>query len=307
MSNLPATALLQSPLAMQALPCKPLLEEADFGRVCRLILGRAGIALGSNRRHMVHGRLMPRMHALGAPSFAAYLTVLESHPEHPEWEHFVNALTINTTSFFRERHHFRILADHVRHRTVPVSIWSCAAATGQEAYSIAMMLVETLGPRAAQARVLATDVNTHALAQARAGIYTLGEVGKLDAERRRRFFLRGSGTQANQARVKAQLQSRVQFAPLNLVAPNWPKMGPFDAIFCRNLMIYFNRDGQQALLRRLAPLLKPDGLLFAGHSENFSYFQHPFALRGQSVYTLKKGASTVAIDAYANAHQGTGR
>lgn len=270
-------------------PARDLVfDDRDFSRLRRMIGQRAGIALSEGKREMAYSRLAKRVRLAGSRRFADYLDPLEADAGHPEWEHFTNALTTNLTSFFREAHHFPLLAEHVARRSAPASIWCCAASTGEEAWSIAMTLAEALGSSAAHSTVLATDIDTAALATAAAGIYPLAAVEKLDERRRKRFFQRGTGTRDGLARVAPELRARVRFAALNLAAPSWPVDGPFDAIFCRNLMIYFDRVTQQRVLERFAGLLKPDGLLFAGHSENFSYFDNPFALRSQTVYRLRR-------------------
>jgi len=263
-----------------------VLTEEDFTRIRQLIYQRAGIVLAEHKREMVYSRLAKRLRHHGMTRFSDYLARLARQPEAKEWEAFTNALTTNLTAFFRESHHFPLLADHVRSRPGPIRVWSAAASTGEEPYSIAMTLSEALGSRAADARVVATDIDTEALARAEAGVYPLEQVHKLDAERMRRFFQRGTGRQAGLSRVRPELRAMVEFQPLNLLAPGWPISGPFDAIFCRNVMIYFDKATQARILERFAPLLKPDGLLFAGHSENFSYITRTFQLRGQTVYTL---------------------
>lgn len=262
------------------------LTDADFLRIRELIYRRAGIVLAEHKREMVYSRLARRLRHHGLTRFGDYLARLERQLESPEWDAFVNALTTNLTAFFRESHHFPLLAEHIRQRQGPIRIWSAAASTGEEPYSLAMTLIETLGERARDARVLATDIDTEALARARAGIYPLEQVNKLDPERVKRFFQRGTGQQAGLARIRPDLRAMVEFEPLNLLAPAWSTRGPFDAIFCRNVMIYFDKPTQARILERFAPLLKPDGLLFAGHSENFSYISQAFRLRGQTVYRL---------------------
>ncbi|HET8791901.1 MAG TPA: CheR family methyltransferase [Modicisalibacter sp.] len=260
------------------------MTDADFERVRKLIYQRAGIVLAAHKREMVYSRLARRLREHRLTRFADYLARLERQPQAKEWEAFTNALTTNLTAFFREAHHFPLLADHVTQCNGPVRIWCAAASTGEEPYSIAMTLNEALGPRARESQVIATDIDTDALAKARNAVYTLDQVAKLDEARRKRFFLRGSGARAGQARIRPDLAAMVDLQPLNLLAPNWQVGGPFDAIFCRNVMIYFDKQTQVAILERFAPLLKPDGLLFAGHSENFSYISQAFRLRGQTVY-----------------------
>ncbi|PWV70260.1 CheR family methyltransferase [Halomonas sp. A11-A] len=268
-----------------------VLTDEDFARIRQLIYQRAGIVLAEHKREMVYSRLAKRLRHHGLTRFSDYLARLERQPDAREWEAFTNALTTNLTAFFRESHHFPLLAEHVRARPGPIRVWSAAASTGEEPYSIAMTLCEALGSRAGDARVVATDIDTEALARAEAGIYPLEQVHKLEAERMRRFFQRGTGRQAGLARVRPELRAMVEFLPLNLLAPSWPVSGPFDAIFCRNVMIYFDKATQARILERFAPLLKPDGLLFAGHSENFSYITRTLRLRGQTVYTLAPDAA----------------
>lgn len=261
------------------------LTDADFRRIRELIHQRAGIVLAEHKREMVYSRLAKRLRHYGLTRFGDYLARLERRPDAKEWEAFTNALTTNLTAFFREAHHFPQLAKHIQACSGAVRVWCAAASTGEEPYSIAITLTETLGARAADARVLATDIDTEALAKARAGIYPLEQVHKMDEARIKRFFQRGTGSQAGLARVRPELRNMVEFEVLNLLAPGWTIKGPFDAIFCRNTMIYFDKPTQARILERFAPLLKPDGLLFAGHSENFSYISQAFRLRGQTIYT----------------------
>lgn len=265
-----------------------VLTDADFARIRELIYQRAGIVLAEHKREMVYSRLAKRLRHYGITRFTDYLSRLGRQPDAKEWEAFTNALTTNLTAFFREAHHFPLLAEHIKKQQSPITIWCSAASTGEEPYSIAMTLLETLGPKATQAKVIATDIDTDALSKARAGIYPLEQVRKLDEGRVKRFFQKGTGGHAGLARIRPEVSSLVDFVPLNLLAPQWSVKGPFDAVFCRNIMIYFDKDTQAKILKRFAPLMKPDALLFAGHSENFSYISDAFKLRGQTVYTLAK-------------------
>ena len=258
----------------------------DFDRVRALIHQRAGIALAESKQEMVYSRLARRLRATGIRSFQAYLDSLESRHDNDEWEAFTNALTTNLTSFFREAHHFPLLADHVRGRKEPVTVWCSASSTGEEPYSIAMTLCEALGPLASQSHVIATDIDTNVLATAANGIYPIDRLERMEPERAKRFFLKGKGAQAGMVRVRQELRQMVTFKQLNLLSDDWPVSGPFDAIFCRNVMIYFDKPTQSKILSRFAPLMKPDALLFAGHSENFLYVSNAFKLRGKTVYEL---------------------
>ncbi|MGI9575869.1 CheR family methyltransferase [Alloalcanivorax xenomutans] len=260
-------------------------SASDFQAIRTLIYQRAGIVLAEHKKDMVYSRVGRLVRARGLTRFADYLAGLKASGEGGEWQAFVNALTTNLTSFFRESHHFPILADHVRGRRDPVRVWSAAASTGEEPYSIVMTLLETLGEHA-NVEVLATDIDTEALDRARRAVYPLEQVARLDDQRRRRFFQKGSGARTGYARVKPDLVAKVRFQVMNLVARDWPSEHRFDAIFCRNVMIYFDRDTQTRVLGRLADRLKPDGLLFAGHSENVSYLSDRFRSRGQTVYSL---------------------
>lgn len=266
-----------------------LLTNTDFAKIRTLIHQRAGIALGEQKRQMVYSRLARRLRDLGLKEFSAYLHYLESDPHSDEWQSFTNALTTNLTAFFREAHHFPVLAEHVKKCPQPVTVWCSAASTGEEPFSIAMTLIEALGSRASSATVVATDIDTQVLARAVAGVFTLEQVSKLSPERLKRFFLKGSGVNAGKVRIRPEVAAMVQFSQLNLLDPKWALKQPFDVIFCRNVMIYFDKPTQGTILQRFAPLLKPHGLLFAGHSENFSFASQTFKLRGQTVYELAAG------------------
>lgn len=268
-------------------PCH--LSDAELNKIIRLIYQRAGIVITPQRRDMVCNRLMPRLRERGLTQFGHYLRALESSPDHAEWQHFVNALTTNLTSFFREAYHFPILADHARGKTGHYSVWCTAASTGEEPYSIAMTLDEVLGNSLTGPRILATDIDTSVLEKARAGTYRLADVENLTQEQKKKYLLRSvAAEEQQQVKVRTLLQKDIRFQPLNLIAAQWQVTGPFDAIFCRNVMIYFDKPTQNRLLNRFAKLLKPDGLLFVGHSEHFTHTDSPFRLQGQSVYYLDR-------------------
>ncbi|WP_084688257.1 CheR family methyltransferase [Paraburkholderia oxyphila] len=267
---------------------------ADFERIRALIHRRAGISLSDHKRDMAYSRLARRLRALGHDSFRAYLDELEQRNDASEWEAFTNALTTNLTAFFREAHHFPILAEFVKRRS-QVSVWCSAASTGEEPYSIAMTLIEALGERAArEARVLATDLDTQVLAKADAGVYAFDQVKHLSQERLKRFFLKGTGGHAGLVKVRPELRQMIRFEQLNLTDADYGLRTTFDAIFCRNVMIYFDKPTQAQVLTRFEPLMKPDGLLFAGHSENFTYVTQAFRLRGQTVYERAQGGTAAS-------------
>jgi len=257
---------------------------ADFARVQALIYRRAGISLHDGKHAMVYSRLSRRLRETGHQSFRDYLDWLESH-DGAEWQEFVNALTTNLTSFFREQHHFDILAQHLKSRPIhtPWRVWCSAASTGEEPYSILMTAVEVLGPNA-NFKLWASDIDSKVLATAARGVYRQDAVKGLSMERLKKFFLRGKGSNEGLLRVKPELQRMVEFLMVNLIRDDWPFRDPFDIVFCRNVMIYFDAPTQRSVLERIHRVMKPGGLLFVGHSENFSDARDLFVLRGKTVY-----------------------
>ena len=247
----------------------------------------SGIRLPEGKREMVYARLARRLRSLGISSFDDYLRFLELEPA--EWEHCTNALTTNVTSFYREEHHFKTLAEHARATAragETFRVWSAGCSTGEEPYTIAMCLAESLD--GAPFQVLASDLDTQVIATAREGIYPLQSVMKLTEERQKRFFLKGSGRFEGKARVRPEIGGRVEFLRVNLMDAEWPIERGLDAIFCRNVMIYFDKPTQRRLVERYAGLLKPHGLFFAGHAESLLDQGRHFRLRGQTVYELTK-------------------
>jgi chemotaxis protein methyltransferase CheR len=266
--------------------------EKDFNKVRELIYEKAGISIKPLKQDMVYSRLARRLRMNGVDNFQDYLALLEGDNA-VELEAFVNSLTTNLTSFFREPHHFPVLAEHVdkQNRKHPIALWCSAASTGEEPYSIAMTMVDTFGSFTPPVTIVASDVDTHVLAKAETGVYPIESVSKLPADRVKRFFLRGTGAQSGFVRVRPELRALVVFRQVNLLDSNWPIRGPLDAIFCRNVMIYFDKETQLKILERFMPLLRPNGLLFAGHSESFFNATHMFKLRGKTVYELARPQS----------------
>lgn len=259
---------------------------ADFERVRKLIYQRAGISLHTGKQAMVYSRLSRRLRELGHDSFGSYLQWLEratGATGEQEWQEFVNCLTTNLTAFFREEHHFPVLAAELTRRGAKsLRIWCNAASTGEEPYSLAMTVIEALGPKA-DVKILCSDIDTKVLACAQRGVYAADARG-LSPERLRRHFLRGSGANSGSIRVKPELQRIVEFRMHNLMDERWSLGEPFDIVFCRNVMIYFDAPTQRTVLERMHRAMQPHGLLFAGHSENFSASRDLFRLRGKTVY-----------------------
>ncbi|MBL8501219.1 MAG: chemotaxis protein CheR [Nitrosomonas sp.] len=264
-----------------------VFTQADFERIRKLIYNHAGISLSKGKQNMVYSRLARRLRANGLTSFNEYLNFLErGNPE--EWEAFTNALTTNLTAFFREQHHFPILEKHVEKRKNQgkIQLWCSASSTGEEPYSMAMAMVQAFKTFSPPVHILATDLDTNVLAKAQLGIYSLDKLEKIPKEKLKQFFLKGKGHHAGSARVRPELRNMITFRQLNLLDESWPIRGPFDAIFCRNVMIYFDKQTQYKILRKFVPLLAPDGLLFAGHSESFQHAVDLFKLREKTVYEL---------------------
>ena len=251
-----------------------------------MIYARAGISLADNRHDMVYTRLSKRLRTTGAISFSDYLQRLEINNEDEEWEAFVNALTTNLTSFFREAYHFPILAEHIKKRRSGqlMKLWCSASSTGEEAYSMAMTVVEAFGSFKPPVRILATDIDTNVLATARQGVYSMERLENMAQDKIKRFFLRGSGSRSGFARVRPELQDLVTFRQFNLLDAVWPLHGPFEAIFCRNVMIYFDKPTQYLILQKFVPLLDRDGLLFLGHAEVFQHAAELIKICGRTVY-----------------------
>jgi chemotaxis protein methyltransferase CheR len=259
-----------------------LLNDRDFATVRQLIADYAGIKLSLQKRNMVYNRLLRRLRARGLSDFGAYLELVQREGSN-EREAFVNALTTNLTAFFREPHHFELLHAHAaRHgkRGKPLRCWSSACSTGEEAWSVAMVLREAECP----GDVLGTDIDTDVLGTARNGVYRMERTAGLPGERLRKHFLRGTGANDGLVSVRPELRGMVRFGQLNLQSPAWPALEPFDVIFCRNVVIYFDREFQKKLLARLADLLVPGGLLMVGHSESFPAAHPGFRSCGRTAY-----------------------
>lgn len=260
------------------------LTQADFERIRKLIYDHAGIVLSQAKQDMVYSRLARRLRACGDRSFAQYIDRLER--DRTEWETFVNSLTTNLTSFFREAHHFDILAERMRRVTDrrTIRIWCNAASTGEEPYSLAITACEAFNTLSPPVQIIASDIDTSVLAHAERGVYREDRVARMSPEMLRRYFEQGAGLAAGEHRVRPELKRLLSFRRINLLDAVWPVQGPLDAIFCRNVMIYFDKTTQYGILKRFVPLLRKDGALFAGHSESFMHAGDLFRSTGRTVY-----------------------
>jgi chemotaxis protein methyltransferase CheR len=269
--------------------------DRDFEQIRKLIYEHAGINLSGSKKDMVYSRLGRRLRATGLKTFKDYLLYLDADKD-SEWQAFVNSLTTNLTSFFREAHHFPVLAEHVRNlkHHCPINIWCNAASTGEEPYTIAMTMMDAFDSLTPPVRIIATDIDTNALQKANNGVYSLEQAEKLPKDVLERFFLKGRGDKAGQVKVRKELQDLIEFKQLNLQDAQWSVKGSFDAIFCRNVMIYFDKPTQNKILLRFVPLMHRDALLFAGHSESLQSLSDTFQLRGKTVYSLSEKSQLLA-------------
>ncbi|MCL4747191.1 MAG: methyltransferase domain-containing protein [Burkholderiaceae bacterium] len=273
-----------SEIAQQLFNAAEVLDDATFERVRWLIRERAGISLAPGKRAMVVGRLLRRVRDFGHPDIRCFVEAAVRDGS-AESEAFVNALTTNLTSFFREAHHFPVLVDHLRKRLVAqpsAKVWSAGCASGEEPYSVAMAAVEAFGARP-PISVRASDIDTEMLAAGRRAVFPLERIDGVSESRVRRFFLRGVRSNEGSVRLMPELRSLVDFAWQNL-ADRWPDAERCDAILCRNVLIYFDEQTRAEVLQRLHAALKPAGLLFVGHSESCAEKRELFAHIGMTVY-----------------------
>lgn len=261
-------------------------SNRDFERVRRLIYEVAGISLSECKEDLVYGRLARRLRARGLRSFDTYLGLIEAR-DPGEMQPFINALTTNLTSFFRERHHFPVLESHARAHPGerPYRVWCAACSTGEEAYSIALTLAEVFPLRTGKAQILASDLDTQVLETARCGVYPEDRATGIDDKHLRRYFQRGVGKNRGKVRVRQEISQQIEFMRVNLLDKEWPLEPGLDVIFCRNVMIYFDKQTQRLLMERFRALIRPNGLLFCGHSESLMHCTDLFKNQGRTVYT----------------------
>jgi len=261
--------------------------DQDFQHIRKLIYDLAGINLSNSKSEMVYNRIARRLRATGLTRVDDYLQLVQS-PQSSERQPFINALTTNLTSFFREPEHFSILSKYLLEiaKNRSIKIWCCASSTGEEPYTIAMTVLETLGHTRVDVKILATDIDTQVLKTASEGIYNLDRIEKLEPSLKKRFFLKGKGEQEDLVRVRPELRDMITFQSLNLLDSHWNIQGPFDVIFCRNVMIYFDKDTQHSILKKFVPFMTPESLLIAGHTENFHHAADLFIKKGRTIYGI---------------------
>lgn len=274
----PASATLSSPGRSGS------LSEEDYDYIRTLVYRESRINLGANKRELVNSRLGKRLRATGACSFADYCRLLKSE-ESGELIHLIDAISTNHTYFFREQAHFAFLSSHILplYRTGhPLRLWSAACSTGEEPYSIAITLAGHYGLPAPNWSLECSDISNRVLAVAAEGIYDASKLQNVSTEWRQRYFLRNHDGTA--FRIRPELRARLAFRRLNLFQSSYPFTGAFDIIFCRNVMIYFDRTTQEELVSRLTRCLRPGGFLLIGHAESLAGIRHGLTPLKPAVY-----------------------
>ncbi|NJO15329.1 MAG: protein-glutamate O-methyltransferase CheR [Thioploca sp.] len=262
--------------------------KQDFDLLRKLVSEHTGINLSDHKQEMLYSRLSRRLRALNLKSFSNYYKLLQNDGGE-ELIHFVNAVTTNLTAFFREPHHFELLEQIILPKlmekqiaTQRLRIWSAGCASGEEPYSIAMVVREVV-PSHWDVKILATDLDSSVLARGIQGVYEEERVSGISPLRLRRWFKKGTGNQIGRVQVVPELQALITFKQLNLMH-GWPMRGLFDIIFCRNVVIYFDKATQKVLFERFANILDDKGYLLIGHSENLFQLSTRFQLLRQTVY-----------------------
>lgn len=272
-----------------------VFTEKHFERIRRFVTEQCGIVINASKMDMVYGRLSRRVRQTHGGDFDVFCALFEAG-DAEEQDYLINAITTNLTAFFREKHHFSYLTETLvpqlrkQHQSDRrLRIWSAGCSTGEEPYSIAMVLCETIPDwRDWDIKILATDLDGNVIETGRQGVYTEERLTGMPPEQIKRFFQKGGGQQQGLVRVREELRQLVHFKRLNLLT-NWPMRGPFDVIFCRNVVIYFDKDTQRQLFARYADILAPRGHLFIGHSESLYKVSDRFNNLGQTIYQKLTG------------------
>ncbi len=264
------------------------ISTEEFQRFRTLIYDESGISLNNQKQGLVASRLSKRLRDLGLSTFSEYYDQLTKDSSRDEFTRMLDLISTNKTDFFREPKHF----DFLREEILPqlgsqqrIRIWSSACSTGEEPYTIAMTLYDGVSnPTQWDCKILASDLSTRVLAKAAAGVYDVDRVHDVSPETVKRHFLRGRGESDGRLKVKPHLSAMIQFRRLNLMDEQFPIKNPLDLIFCRNVMIYFDRPTQERLVNKFHRYLKPGGHLFIGHSESLQWVTHPFTVVAPTIY-----------------------
>lgn len=263
------------------------MSDKNFALIKKRAYELTGINLTDHKKNMIYGRLARRLRALKLKTFDQYCDVIAA-ADSSELNDFINSITTNLTSFFRESHHFDFLEKTVFPELLKknaqkkrIRIWSAGCSTGEEPYSLSILMNETLPVSTWDIKLLATDLDSNVLDCGKQGVYEMDRVESISDSRKKRWFLRDRAT--DQVSVKPVLKEIISFKQLNLLQ-SWPMKGPFDIIFCRNVVIYFDKDTQRKLFKRYASLMSPKGYLFIGHSESLNNVSNEFESLGHTIY-----------------------
>lgn len=264
------------------------ISTEEFQRFRTLIYDESGITLNDQKQGLVASRLSKRLRDLKLSTFSDYYEQVTRDSSREEFTRMLDLISTNKTDFFREPKHFDFLREEILPQVGDekrIRIWSSACSTGEEPYTIAMTLYEGVSdPAQWDFKILASDLSTRVLAKAAAGVYDAERVGDVPRELVKRHFLRGHGNSESLLKVKPHLSAMVQFRRLNLMDEQFPIKSPLDLIFCRNVMIYFDRPTQERLVNKFYRYLKPGGHLFIGHSESLQWVTHPFTVVAPTIY-----------------------
>lgn len=264
------------------------ITQNEFHLIQGLLYEKAGITLSEQKQSLIVSRLSKRISELALPSFQAYYDLVVGGNDSQELTQMLDLMSTNKTDFFREPGHFEFLKDQVIPTLIQdkqLRIWSSASSTGEEPYSIAMTIVDAIPDlRQWSCKILASDLSTRVLAKASRGVYEDERISDLSPEMVQRHFLRGKGPQGGFVKVKPCVGDLVTFRRINLMDKSFPIRNPLDLIFCRNVMIYFDRPTQASLMAKFFRYLKPGGYLFIGHSESLQWIDHPFAYVAPTIY-----------------------
>jgi chemotaxis protein methyltransferase CheR len=270
--------------------------QAEFARFSEFIIGQCGIKMPPSKKIMLESRLLKRLRALGVPSYGEYYQYIHSESGRGELVYMLDAVTTNKTDFFREPIHFQYLAKTIlpevlseqegsKRRDRPLFLWSAGCSTGEEPYTLGMVLSEFAHQHPAlRFSIIATDISTKVLDRARDGIYDEDRIAPLPCELKQRYLLRSKDRGKGLVRIVPELRAAVQFKRLNLMEESFSFSDPLDVIFCRNVIIYFDRRTQERLISRFCRVLRPDGYLFLGHSESVHGFDLPLRRITSTVY-----------------------
>jgi chemotaxis protein methyltransferase CheR len=269
------------------------LADNDFNRLKAFIESSCGIKLSENKKSMVEGRLRKRIKALGMPGYSEYVDfVFNGAKDSVEQTYLINVITTNKTDFFRENNHFELMTSRILPQLSskkglgtlkPLNVWSCASSTGEEPYTIAMVLAEFFG-LGGKYRILATDINTTVLSAAQKAIYTEDKARDIPLALKKKYLMRSKDPQERLVRFRPEIRNKVKFSRLNLKAPSYMIAEPVDIIFCRNVLIYFDVKTQEEMLRKMCGYLNPGGFLFMGHSESIHGMDLPVKNYAPTVY-----------------------